>query len=426
MKFFETSKYHFFKKSTYISLRWIGIIGQLISVYFVYFYLNFEFNFLVSNLVISIGILSNLFLIFIYEKTQLSDRSAFIFLIIDIFQLGALLYLTGGVTNPFVIFLLIPSVFSSSNLSFRTNFLLVTFTIIIILFLTFYSLDLPFPINSHFHVSPYYFYAIPTALIIALIFLNYLAMTFGKQSRLRREALAKMEEVMATEHELLSLGGQAAAAAHSLGTPLSTIKIITQDLIKQFGGNKDIQKDVELLSSQVERCNEILKRLTLNPVEEDDFIDKDLSMKEYLNEIVSSFKEISKKNFIFNFDQYSNTKKITKSIEIVYGLRNFIGNAHKFSKKNIYINLKSDSEITEIIIEDDGSGYPRDILSKIGEPYLKSNYTIEKTKEGLGLGLFIGKTLLEKNFATVNCRNSKTRDGAEVIIKWKNRDLFNI
>ena len=149
-------------------------------------------------------------------------------------------------------------------------------------------------------------------------------------------------------------------------------------------------------------------------------------MKEYLNEIVSSFKEISKKNFIFNFDQYSNTKKITKSIEIVYGLRNFIGNAHKFSKKNIYINLKSDSEITEIIIEDDGSGYPRDILSKIGEPYLKSNYTIEKTKEGLGLGLFIGKTLLEKNFATVNCRNSKTRDGAEVIIKWKNRDLFNI
>ena len=95
------------------------------------------------------------------------------------------------------------------------------------------------------------------------------------QSRLRKEALAKMEEVMATEHELLSLGGQAAAAAHSLGTPLSTIKIITQDLIKQFKGQKDIEKDIELLSSQVERCNEILKRLTLNPVEEDDFIDKD-------------------------------------------------------------------------------------------------------------------------------------------------------
>ena len=251
-------------------------------------------------------------------------------------------------------------------------------------------------------------------------------MTFGKQSRLRREALAKMEEVMATEHELLSLGGQAAAAAHSLGTPLSTIKIITQDLVKQFKGNKDVEKDVELLSSQVERCNKILKSLTLNPVEEDSFIDKDISMKEYLSEIISSFKEISKKNFVFNFDQYSNEKKISKSIEIVYGLRNFIGNANKFSKETIYINLKSDSEITEIVIEDDGNGYPRDILSKIGEPYLKSSDNIEKSKIGLGLGLFIGKTLLEKNFASVKCRNSKTRSGAEVVIKWKNNDLFNI
>ena len=303
---------------------------------------------------------------------------------------------------------------------------MVFLTIIVIFILTFYSLELPYPINIHFHVSAYYFYAIPVALIIALIFLNYLAMTFGEQSRLRREALAKMEEVMATEHELLSLGGQAAAAAHSLGTPLSTIKIITQDLIKQFKGNKDIEKDIELLSSQVERCNQILKSLTLNPVEEDIFIDKDISMREYLNEIISSFREISKKKFILNLDQYSNEKKITKSIEIVYGLRNFIGNANKFSNETIYINLKSDSETTEIIIEDDGDGYPRDILSKIGEPYLKSNDNVEKSKVGLGLGLFIGKTLLEKNFALVNCRNSKTRSGAEVIIKWKNKDLFNI
>ena len=426
MKFFETSKYHFFKKSTYISLRWIGIIGQLISVNFVYFFLNFKFDFVTSNLVIFFGILSNLFLIYIYKKTQLSDRSAFIFLVIDIMQLGALLYLTGGITNPFVIFLLVPSIFSSSNLSLRTNTLLVTLTAITIVFLTFYHHDLPMPIKSDLHNNHYYYYSIPTALIIALIFLNYLAMSFGTQSRLRREALSKMEEVMASEHELLSLGGQAAAAAHSLGTPLSTIKIIAHDLEKQFQDHEDVKKDIELLSSQVERCNEILKRLTLNPVEEDEFIDKDLTMRDYLSEIILSFKEISKKKFIFNFDQFSNVKKITKSIEIVYGLRNFIGNANKFSKEAIYINLKSDSEFTEITIEDDGNGYPKDVLSKIGEPYLRSKDPIDKSKTGLGLGLFIGKTLLEKNFASINCRNSKTRTGAEVIIKWNNKDLFNI
>ena len=426
MKFFKTSKLHTFKKSTYISLRWIGIVGQLIAVNFVYFFLNFKFNCFASNIIIFFGILSNLYLIFIYKKTQLSDRSAFLFFVIDILQLGALLYLTGGVVNPFVIFLLIPSVFSSSNLSFITNSLLVFLSTAVIIFLTFYSVDLPSPLNDHFHVSPYYYYSIPVSLIIALIFLNYFAMTFGTQSRLRKEALSKMEEVMATEHELLSLGGQAAAAAHSLGTPLSTIKIITQDLIKQFKGQKDIEKDIKLLASQVERCNEILKRLTLNPVEEDDFIDKDLAMRDYLSEIISSFKEISKKKFIFNYDQDSNVRKITKSIEIVYGLRNFIGNANKFSKNTVYINLKSDSEITEVIIEDDGNGYPRDVLSKIGEPYLSTNYPQENSQTGLGLGLFIGKTLLEKNFASIDCRNSKTRSGAEVIVRWNNSDLFNI
>jgi len=426
MKFFETSKYHFFKKSIYINLRWIAIVGQLITINFVYFFLNFNFNFLSANLIVFVGILSNLYLIFIYKKTQLSDRSAFCFLIGDILQLGILLYLTGGVNNPFVIFLLIPSVFSSPNLSLKTNSLLVFLTTIVIIILTFYSEDLPGSISDHFHISPYYHHSIPISLVIALFFLNYFAMTFGTQSRLRKEALAKMEEVMAKEHELLSLGGQAAAAAHSLGTPLSTIKIITQDLTKQFKGQKDIEKDIELLSSQVERCNKILKRLSLNPVDEDDFIDKDSTMRDYLSEIISSFKEISKKNFIFNFDQDSNLKKITKSIEIVYGLRNFIGNANKFSRKTIYISLKSDSKITQISIEDDGNGYPRDVLSKIGEPYLRSNDSIEKSKTGLGLGLFIGKTLLEKNFASINCRNSKTRSGAEVIIIWNNKDLFNL
>ena len=117
---------------------------------------------------------------------------------------------------------------------------------------------------------------------------------------------------------------------------------------------------------------------------------------------------------------------MTKSIEIVYGLRNFIGNANKFSSKKIFITLKSDNEQTEVIIEDDGEGYPNDILSKIGEPYLKSFNYSNKEKTGLGLGIFIGKTLLEKNFALINCRNSKTRSGAKVSIKWKNKDLFNI
>ncbi|MDC1170383.1 ActS/PrrB/RegB family redox-sensitive histidine kinase [Candidatus Pelagibacter sp.] len=426
MKFFETSKYFSLKKSTYITLRWIGFFGQLLAIYTVHRLLDFEFNFLLANLAILVGILSNLFLIYIYKKTQLSERSAFIFLIIDILQLTFLLYLTGGVANPFVIFLIIPSIFSSFNLGFRINVFIVVITSISILSLTFFYQPLPSPLNLTNTINEYVYYSIPLALISALIFMNYFALSFEDQTRLRKEALSRMDEVMAKEHELLSLGGQAAAAAHSLGTPLSTIKLVAQELKKQFKDQKDVEKDIELLTSQVDRCNEILKKLSLNANEEDDFIDEDLSVKDYLDEIITSFENISDKNFVFNFDQNSNHQKIIKSIEIIYGLRNFIGNANKFAKKNIFITLKSDSEFTEITVEDDGPGYPSDILPKIGEPYLKTFNFDQKSRAGLGLGIFIGKTLLEKNFANVNCRNSKTRSGAEVIIKWKNKDLFNI
>ena len=426
MKFFETSKYYSLKKSTYITLRWIGIAGQLLSIYIVYFFLKFEFDFIYSNLIILVGVISNLYLIIIYKKTQLSDRSALVFLLIDIFQLSFLVYLTGGVVNPFVIFLLIPSVFASTNLGLRTNILLIITTLSSIIFLTFFSKDLPSPISDHFHVDPYYYYSIPIALIISLIFLNFFAIIFGSESRLRKEALNKMEEVMAKEHEMLSLGGQAAAAAHSLGTPLSTIKIISQELMKQLKDQKDLFQDIKLLHSQVERCNEILKKLSLNPNQEDDFIDEDLSMRDYLKEIVSTFKETSNKEFVLDFSNDLNSKKITKSIEIVYGLRNFIGNANKFSNKKIFISLISNNETTEISIEDDGDGYPSDIFSKIGEPYLKSQDLKNKKQTGLGLGIFIGKTLLEKNFANINCINSKKRGGAEVKIKWKNTELYKI
>ena len=327
--------------------------------------------------------------------------------------------------NPFSIFLLIPSVFASSSLNLRTNLVLIIFTIFSITFLTFYSQNLPSPINQ-IKINNYFYYSIPLSLIIALIFLNYFAISFGRETNLRKVALDKIQEVIAREHELVSLGGQAAAAAHSLGTPLSTIKIISHELFDQLKNDKNYSKDVELLVSQVDRCNEILKRLSLNPIFEDEFIDKDLSLHDYINEIVNSFKEISDKNFNIDTEQDTNPLNIAKSIEIVYGIRNFIGNANKVAKENIYIAIKSDSSTSEITIEDDGFGFPKDILRKIGEPYIKSLKSQDNSKSGLGLGIFIGKTLLEKNNAKLLFRNSETRGGAEIKIEWSNKNLVEI
>ena len=425
MELSSNSKSLYLNKITYVNLRWIGVIGQFITINAVAFLFKFEFNFLLANIIVLLGALSNIFLFYFFKKNQLQEKISLTFLALDIIQLSFLLYLTGGTINPFSIFLIIPSIFASNSLSIKTNILLIILTISSIILLTFNHQELPSPLNEYIF-SNYYYYSVPLALIIALIFLSFFALTFGNESKVRKDALDKIQEVISKENELVSLGGQAAAAAHSLGTPLSTIKIISQDLYDNFKNNKELKKDVELLQSQVDRCNVILKKLSLNPVVEDDFIDKDITLSNYVNEIVNSFKEISDKNFIINTEQNYNSFEISKLIEVIYGIRNFIGNANKFAKKNIYISITSDSENSSISIEDDGLGFPKDILTKIGDPYIKSLQSNDKSRAGLGLGIFIGKTLLEKNKAKLLIRNSETRGGAEIKIEWSNKDLISL
>ena len=425
MEFVNSSSNYFLNKSTYINLRWIGIIGQFLTINIVAFIFKFEFNYILSNVIVIFGAISNIFLISYNRSNQLSNKISFYYLLADILQLSLLLYLTGGILNPFSVFLIIPSVFASSNLNIKTNLILILVTILSISVLTLYHQELPSPLNDY-KLSNYYYYSIPLGLIIALIFLNYFAILFGKENRIRKNALDKIQEVISKEHVLVSLGGQAAAAAHSLGTPLSTIKVISNELNKSLGKNLDHRKDIELLISQVERCENILKKLTIDPLVKDDFINQNLSLADYVKEIIKSFEEISKKTFVVNLEQDSNPFQITKSIELIYGIRNFIGNANKFANKKIFVTIKSDSEISEIIIEDDGPGYPKDVINKIGEPYNKSQIKEYSTKSGLGLGIFIGKTLLEKNLANIIFRNSETRTGAEVNIAWNNKDLKRI
>ena len=425
MEFVNSSSNYFLNKTTYINLRWIGIIGQFLTINIVAFVFKFEFNYILSNVIVIFGAISNIFLISHNRSTQLSNKISFYYLLADILQLSLLLYLTGGILNPFSVFLIIPSVFASSNLNIKTNLILILITILSISVLTLYHQELPSPLNDY-KLSNYYYYSIPLGLVIALIFLNYFAILFGKENRIRKNALDKIQEVISKEHVLVSLGGQAAAAAHSLGTPLSTIKVISNELNKSLGKNLDHRKDIELLISQVERCENILKKLTIDPLVKDDFINQNLSLADYVKEIIKSFEEISKKMFVVNLEQDSNPFQITKSIELIYGIRNFIGNANKFANKKIFVTIKSDSEISEIIIEDDGPGSPKDVINKIGEPYNKSQIKEYSTKSGLGLGIFIGKTLLEKNLANIIFRNSETRTGAEVNIAWNNKDLKRI
>ena len=425
MELSKVSNLYSLNKSTYVNLRWIAYIGQLSTILVVKFFLQFDFHYFVCISIVFFSILTNLFLQFKIKDNQLKNFTSTIYLSYDILQLGTLLFFTGGVTNPFIFLILIPAVFSSQYLHFFSSIILVTIIIVTLIFLTFYYYDLPQPNELHFHAPDYYLYAIPTSVIIGLIFLVYFGYKFGEESRIRKKAYDKIQELMAKENELLSLGGQAAAAAHSLGTPLSTILLTVKEIQKEFGNNRKISKDLDLLVSQSNRCREILKKLSLNPNVEDDFLNINLSLNDYVNEIVRSYQEISKKKFVINLDNFNNSINTNKSIEIMYGLRNFIGNANKFSKEKIEIFLSSDNKSTNIKIIDDGPGFPRDLIDKhrLGEPYIRTTDQRNILKYGLGLGTFIGKTLLEKNYANIKFNNSKKTGGAEVLIQWENKDL---
>ena len=428
MEFVKVSNLYSLNKSTYINLRWIAYIGQISAILIVHFFLKYNFHYIICISIVFFGILNNFFLQFKIKDNQLSNISSTLYLSFDILQLGILFFFTGGVTNPFVFLILIPAVFSSQHLHFLSSIILVIIIIIILIILTFYYYDLPHPSELHFRAPDYFLYAMPTSVSIGLIFLVYFGFKFGEETRIRKKAYDKIQELMAKESELLSLGGQAAAAAHSLGTPLSTILLTAKELKKEFGDNNKISQDLDLLISQSNRCREILKKLSLNPSIEDDFLNINLCLNDYVNEIVRSYQEISNKEFVINLDNYNNPINTNKSIEIIYGLRNFIGNANKFSKKKIEILLSSNKKITNITIRDDGPGFPKDLIDKhrLGEPYIRTTDQRSISKYGLGLGTFIGKTLLEKNFADINFNNSSETGGAEVLIKWENSDLKKI
>ena len=412
-------------KKTLVILRWIAIVGQFITLSIVFFLLKFDFPFFYCLVIIFLGIGTNVYLQFKNIQTQINNLDATVYLLYDLFQLALLLYFTGGITNPFAILLIIPAIVSSTFLTLKSTLNLSFITIIVLILLTIYHFPLPHSDELHFHVPNYYLYTIPIAIIIGLVFLTYFGTRFGLETRKRSEALNKLELVLAKEHELKTIGVQAAAAAHSLSTPLSTIRVVVKELEKELGSKSKHAKDINLLMSQTLRCGEILKKLSMVPLKKDEFFEN-VKLEDLLNEIISSFKEISNKNFSLMSKNNKNDPTVKRKAELTYGLRNFIGNAAKFSEFLVEIKLESNNEITKIIVCDDGPGFPDDVIKFLGEPYIRSKNEKISSKSGLGLGTFIGKTLLERLKANVEFGKYPEKGGAMVTIQWQTRNLLSI
>jgi len=404
-------------KNTLTNLRYIAIFGQFFAVNLVFFYLELPFPIELTYVVIFIGLLTNLYLQFGIKINQLKDLYASIFLVYDLIQLSILLYLTGGIFNPFCFLLIIPAIVSSTFLSMGTTITLGIITSLLLFIISFFHLPLPGEDMALLHFPNFYKIGIIISILIGLIFLSYFGIRFSGESKKRSEALNKLQEVISKEYELESLGGQAAAAAHSLGTPLATITVVAKELKKEIGNNTEFSKDIDLLVSQTKRCSEILKQISKKQIEEDVFLSS-INFEDLLEEIINSFKETSSKKINLEVKDDQNKIAIQRTPEIIYGLRNFIGNAVKFSKSEVNIKIISNKKIIEIIINDDGPGIPEDIINKIGEPYIKSKSKELNSNAGLGLGTFLGKTLLERQNAKLQFKKKGELGGALVTISW--------
>ncbi|MDC3023659.1 ActS/PrrB/RegB family redox-sensitive histidine kinase [Pelagibacteraceae bacterium] len=400
-----------------IKIRWIAISGQILAIIFVSYIIKIQIPLFETLSIILLSIIINFYSYFEERKNKsITNIKAFLFLLFDTLQLGFLLFLTGGIINPFSILILAPVITSASYLPALMTVILSSISIFIIILLNFYFI--PLDLGSEFYLPDIYSFGLVASLIITVIFIAIYAYLFASSSRKISNALSVSKLQILNQKKITEVASLSAATAHELGTPLNTIFLILSDLLKEkkLTEDKNIVKDIILLKSQAERCKEILQRLSKNPLKiKDKFLDK------------VKITDLIKLNFEkFNKDKKLNIKK-TPSIdepeiiykdEIMYALGNIIQNAIFHSVEIVTVELIYKRSDVEIIITDDGKGFTKDIIDRFGEPY------ISKNTEGMGLGIFISKNLIENMGGKLNIYNSRD-ENAVVEIMFDN-SILNI
>ncbi len=393
-----------------IKIRWLAIIGQLSTLLVVFFIFEFSIPFKECVIVVFLSILINIFSSYILRGVPtLSYNKTFIFLIFDITQLIALLYLTGGVFNPFIILILAPVIISASYLPAFWTILLSIYSILLILFINFNYI--PIKWEDKFVTPDIYKTGILIALIITIIFIAIYAYLFASSSRKISTALSETELKLSNQKKTTEVAYLSAAAVHELSTPLNTIFLVLNDLIKEkiFLKNLTLMKDIKLLKSQAERCKEILLRLSKSPQNlKDNFFEK-IKLVDLIKLNFEKFNNYKKLKIHFN--NFNEDAKILFKDEINYALGNIIQNAIIYSKSKIDITFKTINNSFIIEVKDDGNGFSKDILDRLGEPY------ISKNKDGMGLGIFIAKNLIENLKGSIIFYNS-SKNNAVVEIKF--------
>ena len=404
---------------TLINLRWIAVLGQTITCLVVDNLFGFQLPWLEILLTILALIISNFFLYPRYSlNSRLSETSTTFVIAGDILQLALLIFFTGGLSNPFVVLFITPIAITVTSLPIRSTSILITLTIIFITILGFFNYPLENDLTNLF-IPPIFILGMWVSLFVTILFLSFYAGGLTDESRKISAALKVAENLLVREKNLSSLDGLAAAAAHHLGTPLGTISLIANELKNDDGVSESAKKDLMILSQEADKCKKILGSLGEKPSSDDDLITK-IELQALLEELCELIK-IKEIKFSINFNEGDLGIKeilLTKRSELLLGLANIIENAADFAKSTVELNVSKKDKFINLEINDDGNGFSSSILSRIGDPYVSSRSKSSNTGDGLGLGFFISKTLLERLNITLQAYNKVYPDhGAIVLIR---------
>ena len=403
-------------------IHWTAIFGQFFSVIIAYFYFEISFNIYLCIFLILLSVVLNILVSIFYPLTKiLNYNETFLILVFDLLQLVGLLFLTGGLTNPFCVLILAPLVIAATYLDIKRIIILILTAIISFNFLAFFY----YPLESialgisQNEFSRFEIFLIWSALVVTTIFLTFYCFRVADDSRKTRKALKEAQLSLSNEEKVSALMGLTAAAVHELGTPLSTISVIIKELVNN-NQNELAREDLDVIQSQLKRCSEILERLRSNNLDDksNEFINR-LDFIRLINEIISSYQNDKIKVIVSNDPYFENTNvTIPRSAEIVHSITNIVDNAFKFANSQININLISENDRIIIEVADDGYGFAPEIFPFLGEPYIKNNNKAKK--QGLGLGLFISKNLLAKSQGEIKFSHGKSGGGLVKIILSKN------
>ena len=415
---------------TIIWLRWAAIAGQIGALLVAQIHYRLDLELGLFYLVVGLSVIANLVAMFIFpENKRLTERENLAMVLFDLLQLGALLYLTGGLNNPFSLLVVGPVTVSAAALSLRSTVFLGATAILMVSLLARFHLPLRMQDGFELEIGALFVFGNWAAIVIATVFLAIYARWIASEVHSMSDALQATQMALAREQKLSDLSGVVAAAAHELGTPLATIKLTSSELMEDLADNPAMREDVELINQEADRCRDILR--AMGRAGNDDLYMHQAPVSAVVEEAAQPHMDRGKA-IHFEAMPHLGTElpqpTILRRPEIVHGLRNLIQNAVDFAKGNVWIETDwSDGRVT-VRIQDDGRGYPPHLIGRIGDPFMRrrrgeGDRAERPAYEGMGLGLFIAKTLLERTGAELTFANGadalgSERCGAIVVVSW--------